>query len=121
MSEVKIDKVLVSILQKRFKSIVEEMSIAITMTTRSPILCEARDFVTGLYDAHGKMLEFYAISDEKRRAPGGDYNTGSAESDVARKWDKKADRLATQLIEARAFLAVAQRKAPAQVSSRIPR
>jgi N-methylhydantoinase B len=35
----------------------EEMSIAITMTTRSPILCEARDFVTGLYDAKGKMLE----------------------------------------------------------------
>ena len=32
MSEVTIDKVLVSILQKRFKSIVEEMSIAITMT-----------------------------------------------------------------------------------------
>lgn len=52
-----IDKVLVSILQKRFKSIVEEMSIALTMTTRSPILCEARDFVTGLYDARGKMLE----------------------------------------------------------------
>ncbi len=53
----KIDKILVSILQRRFKSIVEEMSIAITMTTRSPILCEARDFVTGLYDAKGKMLE----------------------------------------------------------------
>ncbi|MCP4676955.1 MAG: hydantoinase B/oxoprolinase family protein [Deltaproteobacteria bacterium] len=57
MNDRKIDKVLVSILQKRFKSIVEEMSIAITMTTRSPILCEARDFVTGLYDANGKMLE----------------------------------------------------------------
>ncbi len=57
MSDKNIDKVLVSILQKRFKSIVEEMSIAITMTTRSPILCEARDFVTGLYDAKGKMLE----------------------------------------------------------------
>jgi N-methylhydantoinase B len=26
-------------------------------TTRSPILCEARDFVTGLYDAEGRMLE----------------------------------------------------------------
>jgi N-methylhydantoinase B len=52
-----IDKVLVSILQRRFKSIVEEMSIAITMTTRSPILCEAQDFVTGLYDARGRMLE----------------------------------------------------------------
>jgi len=53
----KIDKVLVSILQRRLKSITEEMSIALTMTTRSPILCEAKDFVTGLYDAQGRMLE----------------------------------------------------------------
>jgi N-methylhydantoinase B len=57
MANSNIDKILVSILQRRFKSIVEEMSIAITMTTRSPILCEAQDFVTGLYDARGKMLE----------------------------------------------------------------
>lgn len=56
MSE-NIDKVLVSILQRRLKSITEEMSIALAMTTRSPILCEAKDFVTGLYDAKGKMLE----------------------------------------------------------------
>lgn len=54
---VEIDKVLVSILQRRLKSITEEMSIALTMTTRSPILCEAKDFVTGLYDSEGKMLE----------------------------------------------------------------
>ncbi len=33
------------------------MSISLTLTTRSPILCEAKDFVTGLYDAHGQMLE----------------------------------------------------------------
>ncbi|MCJ7796221.1 MAG: hydantoinase B/oxoprolinase family protein, partial [Thermoleophilia bacterium] len=51
------DRILVSILQKRLKSITEEMSIAMTRTTRSPILCEARDFVTGLYDAAGDMLE----------------------------------------------------------------
>jgi len=57
VSERGIDKILVSILQRRFKSITEEMSIALTMTTRSPILCEAKDFVTGLYDAGGKMLE----------------------------------------------------------------
>lgn len=54
---VPIDRVLVSILQKRLRSITEEMSIAMTRTTRSPILCEARDFVTGLYDARGDMLE----------------------------------------------------------------
>ncbi|HHB12338.1 MAG TPA: hydantoinase B/oxoprolinase family protein, partial [Chromatiales bacterium] len=54
---VTIDKVLVSVLQRRLKSITEEMSIAMTRTTRSPILCEAKDFVTGLYDAKGNMLE----------------------------------------------------------------
>jgi N-methylhydantoinase B len=53
----KIDKILASVLQRRFKSITEEMSIVMTKTTRSPILCEAKDFVTGLYDGHGKMLE----------------------------------------------------------------
>lgn len=52
-----IDKILVSVFQRRFKSITEEMSIALTKTTRSPILCEAKDFVTGLYDGQGKMLE----------------------------------------------------------------
>ena len=52
-----IDKILVSVLQRRFKSITEEMSIALARTTRSPILCEAKDFVTGLYDTRGKMLE----------------------------------------------------------------
>jgi N-methylhydantoinase B len=53
----KIDKILASVFSRRFKSITEEMSIALTKTTRSPILCEAKDFVTGLYDAQGKMLE----------------------------------------------------------------
>ena len=53
----KIDKILASVFQRRFKSITEEMSIVLTKTTRSPILCEAKDFVTGLYDGKGKMLE----------------------------------------------------------------
>ena len=54
---VKIDKILLSIFQRAFKSITDEMSISLTKTTRSPILCEAKDFVTGLYDAKGQMLE----------------------------------------------------------------
>lgn len=53
----KIDKILVSVLQRRFKSITEEMGLTLLRTTRSPILNEARDFVTGLYDAKGRMLE----------------------------------------------------------------
>jgi N-methylhydantoinase B len=52
-----IDPILVSVLARAFKSITDEMSIAIEKTTRSPILCEAKDFVTGLYDGQGNMLE----------------------------------------------------------------
>ena len=54
---VSIDKVLVSIIGRALKAITDEMSITMAKTTRSPILCEARDFVTGLYDAEGRMLE----------------------------------------------------------------
>ncbi|MBU0754478.1 MAG: hydantoinase B/oxoprolinase family protein, partial [Planctomycetes bacterium] len=53
----KIDPILVSVFQRAFKSITDEMSISLTQTTRSPILCEAKDFVTGLYDGAGRMLE----------------------------------------------------------------
>ncbi len=52
-----IDKVLVAIIGRALKAITDEMSISMEKTTRSPILCEARDFVTGLYDAEGCMLE----------------------------------------------------------------
>ncbi len=51
------DRVLTSILQSRFKAITQEMGYTLLRTTRSPILNEARDFVTGLYDAEGRMLE----------------------------------------------------------------
>ncbi len=57
MTGIKIDTILLSIFQRAFKSITDEMSISLTKTTRSPILCEAKDFVTGLYDADGNMLE----------------------------------------------------------------
>ncbi len=51
------DRVLTSIVQCRFKAITQEMGHTLLRTTRSPILNEARDFVTGLYDARGRMLE----------------------------------------------------------------
>lgn len=51
------DKVLTSIIQCRLKAITEEMGYTLLRTSRSPILNEARDFVTGLYDAKGRMLE----------------------------------------------------------------
>lgn len=52
-----VDPIQVSVLQRRLKSITEEMGLTLLRTTRSPILNEARDFVTGLYDARGRMLE----------------------------------------------------------------
>ncbi len=56
-SEANTDTVLTSILQCRLKAITEEMGYTLLRTSRSPILNEARDFVTGLYDAGGRMLE----------------------------------------------------------------
>jgi len=51
MTDARIDKVLVAIIGRALKAITDEMSISMEKTTRSPILCEAKDFVTGLYDA----------------------------------------------------------------------
>ena len=55
MGTAKIDKVLVAINGRALKAFTDEMSISLEKTTRSPILCEAKDFVTGLYDAEGLL------------------------------------------------------------------
>ncbi len=52
-----VDPILLSVFARAFKSVTDEMSISLQQTTRSPILCEAKDFVTGIYDAQGNMLE----------------------------------------------------------------
>ncbi|HUU82257.1 MAG TPA: hydantoinase B/oxoprolinase family protein [Phycisphaerae bacterium] len=52
-----VDPILLSVFARAFKSITDEMSISLQKTTRSPILCEAKDFVTGVYDGQGNMLE----------------------------------------------------------------
>jgi N-methylhydantoinase B len=52
-----VDPILLSVFARAFKSITDEMSVSLQQTTRSPILCEAKDFVTGLYDHRGNMLE----------------------------------------------------------------
>ncbi|MCL4185776.1 MAG: hydantoinase B/oxoprolinase family protein, partial [Burkholderiaceae bacterium] len=44
----RVDPIKVSVLHRRLKSITEEMGLTLLRTTRSPILNEARDFVTGL-------------------------------------------------------------------------
>lgn len=52
-----IDPIFASVLQRRLRAITQEMGLTLLRTTRSPILNEARDFVTGLYDARGRILE----------------------------------------------------------------
>ncbi len=52
----KVDRVLVSIIQNRLDAIAEEMAQTLMLTSRSGIFAEARDFVTGLLDADGRLL-----------------------------------------------------------------
>ena len=53
----KIDPLLTSVYARTFRSITDEMSTSMQRATQSPILSEAKDYVTGLYDAEGRMLE----------------------------------------------------------------
>ena len=52
-----IDPVFASVLERRLRAITQEMGLTLLRTTRSPILNEARDFVTGLYDPRGRILQ----------------------------------------------------------------
>jgi len=56
MTDRSLDPVLASVLECRLKAITEEMGLTLLRTTRSPILNEARDFVTGLYGPAGEIL-----------------------------------------------------------------
>src|ERR1700720_870235 len=53
----KIDPILTSVYARTFRSIPDEMSTSMQRATQSPILSEAKDYVPGLYDAEGRMLE----------------------------------------------------------------
>lgn len=52
-----VDAVLASVLERRLRAITQEMGLTLLRTTRSPILNEAHDFVTGLYDPRGRILQ----------------------------------------------------------------
>jgi N-methylhydantoinase B len=51
-----IDPVLVAIIRNRLDGIAEEMAQTLMMTSRSGIFAEARDFVTGICDAEGRLI-----------------------------------------------------------------
>jgi N-methylhydantoinase B len=50
------DPVLTAIIRNRLAAICEEMAQTLMMTSRSGIFAEARDFVTGICDAKGRLL-----------------------------------------------------------------
>jgi len=55
-SSTRVDPILVSIIPNRLDAIAEDMAQTLMMTSRSGIFAEARDFVTGLLDADGRLL-----------------------------------------------------------------
>lgn len=52
----RIDPILLSIIPNRLEAIAEEMAQTLMMTSRSGIFAEARDFVTGICDAEGRLI-----------------------------------------------------------------
>jgi N-methylhydantoinase B len=56
MTKKKIDPVFRSVLANRFDAVCSEMGETMMLTSRSPIFSEARDFVTAIFDAKGRMI-----------------------------------------------------------------
>lgn len=52
-----IDPATLTVIQRRLKAITNEMSLSLLRSARSTILSEAKDFVTALFDANGRLLE----------------------------------------------------------------
>lgn len=56
MGNKKLDPITLSVLANRFESVCSEMGETMLRTSHSPIFSEARDFVTGVFDANGRMI-----------------------------------------------------------------
>lgn len=56
MTQAKIDPIFRSVLANRFDAVCSEMGETMMLTSRSPIFSEARDFVTAIFDAKGRMI-----------------------------------------------------------------
>jgi N-methylhydantoinase B len=55
----KVDPIAGAIVQRLIVNAAREMGLALLRSTRSPVLFEARDFSTGIFDASGRVLEQY--------------------------------------------------------------
>lgn len=56
MSHPVIDPILVAVIGNRFDAITKEIGQTMLRTSRSPIFSEARDFVTGIFDKHCRLV-----------------------------------------------------------------
>src|SRR3712207_8772274 len=59
--------ILAAVLGKRMRSITNEMAIGVERSSRSPIFSEAKDFVTGLFDAQGRRSEEHTSELQSRQ------------------------------------------------------
>lgn len=57
MSNITIDPIIASVIQRRLNAITHDMAKVLQLTSRSPVFNEAGDFVTGLFDNQARMLE----------------------------------------------------------------
>ena len=57
----KVDSILISVIENRFKSICREMGMTMLRTSRSPIFSEARDFTTAIFDKEIKLVSQQAF------------------------------------------------------------
>ena len=58
IENVTFDAFTAEVVQQRIKSIVDEMAITLKRTSGSPVLTEAKDFSTALFDAKGEQIGF---------------------------------------------------------------
>ena len=56
MTQKEVDPIFRSVLANRFDAVCSEMGETMMLTSRSPIFSEARDFVTAIFDARGRMI-----------------------------------------------------------------
>src|SRR5690242_17075821 len=56
MKQAQDDPISVAVISNRLAAITREMGQIMLLTSRSPIFSESRDFVTAIFDGHGRLI-----------------------------------------------------------------
>jgi len=79
-----VDPIAGAIVQRLITNAAREMGLTLLRSTRSPVLFEARDFCTGIFDASGRVLEQY------KYLPMHAFLLAPVVAEVIRVWGQKA-------------------------------